>query len=91
MKALRYESPVTPESIARAKFARDAERERIYQLTGVIVNDNGSVSIYDSSPRNLAVVFGRRAVQRIAEGRPPREAAKIAAHFAEQVLAESVQ
>lgn len=37
---LSHDRP-TPESIARAKAARDAERERVFQATGVRVSDDG--------------------------------------------------
>lgn len=37
-------NPETPDSIARAKSARDAERRRIEGLTGLWIQDNGLVT-----------------------------------------------
>ena len=37
--------PVTQESIRLAKAARDAERRRLEDLTGVIIDDDGHVTL----------------------------------------------
>lgn len=34
---------VTPESVARAKADTDAERERVYQRTGIRITDDGVI------------------------------------------------
>jgi hypothetical protein len=44
--------------------------------------------LFDTSPRALASRFGELAVRRIQAGHDPREAVKLAAHFAAEALAD---
>ena len=47
--------PVTPESIARAKAAQQAERARVTALTGVKFTDDGFMRLPDDVEVGLAL------------------------------------
>ena len=43
--------------------------------------------LYDTTPSHLAMLFGRRTVQMMRDGRDPFQAARLAFSFAEKAIA----
>ena len=50
-------------------------------------NHESPDKLFDTSPEHLAAVFGRRCLQLMRDGRDPYQAARLAAFYAQQVIA----